>query len=101
MLSSYGFHIVDLGKDVPPADVLAALKETGAKLLGLSALMTTTVPSMRDTITLVRRELPGQITVMVGGAVLTETLAREISADYYAPDAMASVRIAKEVLGKH
>jgi len=100
MLSSYGFHIVDLGKDVPPADVLAALKETGAKLLGLSALMTTTVPSMRDTITLVRRELPGQITVMVGGAVLTETLAMEIGADYYAADAMASVRIAKDVLGK-
>ncbi|MFH1880172.1 MAG: dihydropteroate synthase, partial [Bacillota bacterium] len=100
MLQSYGFHIVDLGRDVPPEAVLAALRQTGAKLLGLSALMTTTVPSMRDTIALVRRELPAPVTIMVGGAVLTPALAQEIGADFYAADAMASVRIAKEVLGR-
>lgn len=100
MLQSYGFDVLDLGKNVPPAEVLAALKQTGARLLGLSALMTTTVPSMRDTIALVRRGPGGPVTVMVGGAVLTETLAKEIGADFYAPDAMAAVRIAKDVLGK-
>jgi 5-methyltetrahydrofolate--homocysteine methyltransferase len=98
MLSSYGFHVVDLGRNVPPAAVLAALKQSGARLLGLSALMTTTVPSMRDTIALVRREHPGAVRIMVGGAVLTPALALEIGADYYAADAMASVRIAKEAL---
>ncbi len=99
MLQSYGFHVLDLGKNVPPAEVLAAVQSTGATLLGLSALMTTTVPSMRETIALVRREYASPVTVMVGGAVLTETLAKDIGADYYAPDAMASVRIAKDVLG--
>ncbi len=99
MLQSYGFEVLDLGKNVPPQDVLAAVAKTGAKLLGLSALMTTTVPSMRETIALVRREHMAPVIVMVGGAVLTETLAKDIGADYYAPDAMASVRIAKDVLG--
>jgi 5-methyltetrahydrofolate--homocysteine methyltransferase len=100
MLQSYGFHIADLGKNVPPADVLAALKETGSRLLGLSALMTTTVPSMRETITLVRRHFPNAVKIMVGGAVLTPALAQEIGADFCAADAMAAVRIANEVLGK-
>jgi 5-methyltetrahydrofolate--homocysteine methyltransferase len=99
MLQSYGFHTIDLGKNVPPKDVLAALKKSGAKLLGLSALMTTTVPSMRETIAPVRGEYSNSVTIMVGGAVLTETLAEEIGADFYAADAMASVRIAKDVLG--
>jgi len=100
MLQSYGFHVVDLGKNVPPADVVAALKQTGASLLGLSALMTTTVPSMESTIRLVRQACPDTVKIMVGGAVLTPTLAKNIGADYYAADAMASVRIAKDVLGK-
>ena len=100
MLQSYGFHVVDLGKNVPPAEVVAALKDSGARLLGLSALMTTTVPAMQSTITLARREYAGAVKIMVGGAVLTSTLANEIGADYYAADAMASVRIAKEVIGK-
>ena len=100
MLQSYGFEILDLGKNVPPGDVLAAVERTGARLIGLSALMTTTVPSMRETIARIRREHKAPVTVMVGGAVLTESLAKEIGADYYAPDAMASVRIAKEVLSK-
>ncbi len=98
MLQSYGYHVADLGKNVLPAEVADALRASGAKLLGLSALMTTTVPAMRQTIALVRREFADAVTVMVGGAVLTPTLAREIGADYYAADAMASVRVAKEVL---
>ena len=95
MLDSYGFRVIDLGRDVPAEDVLAAVRREGATLVGLSALMTTTVPSMRDTIALLRREAPG-CRVMVGGAVLTETCAREIGADRYCPDAMASVRYAEE-----
>ncbi len=96
MLDSYGFRVIDLGRDVPAEDVLAATKRENASLVGLSALMTTTVPSMRDTIALLRAEAPG-CKVMVGGAVLTETCAREIGADRYCPDAMASVRYAEEI----
>ena len=93
LLENYGFQVTDLGKDVPPEAVLRAAKETGAGLVGLSALMTTTVPAMRDTIELLRRELPG-CKVMVGGAVLTQEYADQIGADFYGPDAMASVRYA-------
>ena len=93
LLENYGFPVKDLGKDVPPEAVLQAAKETGAGLVGLSALMTTTVPAMRDTIELLRRELPG-CKVMVGGAVLTQEYADQIGADFYGPDAMASVRYA-------
>ncbi|MBO4283017.1 MAG: homocysteine S-methyltransferase family protein [Clostridia bacterium] len=96
MLDSYGFRVFDLGRDVPAEEVLAAVKRENVTLVGLSALMTTTVPSMRDTIALLRREVPG-CKVMVGGAVLTESCAREIGADRYCPDAMASVRYAEEV----
>ena len=99
MLQSYGFHVVDLGKNVKPAEAVAALQKTGATLLGLSALMTTTVPSMENTIKQVRRDCASTVKIMVGGAVLTPALAGDIGADYYAADAMASVRIAKGVLG--
>lgn len=98
MLQSYGYHVEDLGKNVPPAEVVHALRRTGAKLLGLSALMTTTVPSMRYTIALVREQFGGAITIMVGGAVLTPTLAQDIGADFHAADAMAAVKIAKKTL---
>ena len=70
---------------------------TGAKLVGLSALMTTTVPSMQETIRQLRAAVP--CVIMVGGAVLTEEYAMEIGADYYAKDAKASADIAKKVLG--
>ena len=98
MLMNYGFSVMDLGKDVPPQRVVEAARDTGAPLVGLSALMTTTVPAMAQTIRLLRRELP-QVRVVVGGAVLTEAYAREIGADFYARDAMATVRVAQEVLG--
>lgn len=97
LLQNYGFAVTDLGKDVPPARVLDAVRETGARLVGLSALMTTTVPAMRDTIALLKKEAPG-VTVVVGGAVLTQAYADQIGADHYAPDAMATVRVAQQVL---
>ncbi|MDD3212466.1 MAG: homocysteine S-methyltransferase family protein [Eubacteriales bacterium] len=99
LLGSYGFGVIDLGRDVPPETVVAAAKESGVKLVGLSALMTTTVPAMRETIEQLRRELPG-VRIMVGGAVMTEELAKELGADGYSADAMGSVRYAGEVLDK-
>jgi len=98
LLGSYGFGVIDLGRDVPPEKVAAAAKETGVRLVGLSALMTTTVPAMRETIQLLRREAP-QAKIMVGGAVLTPELARDLGADSYSADAMGAVRCASEILG--
>ena len=94
LLENYGYDVIDLGKDVSPQAIAAAAKETGAPLVGLSALMTTTVPAMRETIRLLRETAPG-CKVMVGGAVLTEDYAKEIGADFYGRDAMATVRIAE------
>ena len=98
VLENYGFHVIDLGRDVPAERVVSAVREHGAKLVGLSALMTTTVPSMQRTIELLREAKPG-VPVIVGGAVLTPEYAREIGADYYAKDAKQSADIAKEILG--
>lgn len=98
VLENYGYTILDLGKDVPPAAVVQAAKERDIRLVGLSALMTTTVPSMEKTIRLLRQELP-QCKVMVGGAVLTAEYAKSIGADFYAADAQQSVQFARQVLG--
>ncbi len=98
MLQSYRFHVTDLGRDVAPELVAKAAVEKNAKLVGLSALMTTTVPAMEKTIELIRKALP-QCKVMVGGAVLSEDYAQKIGADRFVPDAMASVRAAQEVYG--
>lgn len=97
ILENYGFEMIDLGKDVPEQDVVDAVKRTGARLVGLSALMTTTLPAMERTISLLREQIPGCV-VMVGGAVLTPDYAKTIGADYYAKDAKASVDIARKVL---
>lgn len=98
LLENYGFSVIDLGKDVDPAQVLLAAKEHNAPLVGLSALMTTTLKSMEETIHLLRRErVPCKI--MVGGAVLTAEYAAQIGADFYARDAKESVDIAKRVIG--
>ncbi len=97
ILENYGFEMIDLGKDVPEQDVVDAVKRTGAKLVGLSALMTTTLPAMERTIAMLREQVPGCV-VMVGGAVLTPDYAKTIGADYYAKDAKASVDIARKVL---
>ena len=96
LLENYGFSVTDLGKDVPPEAVLEAANAPDVRLVGLSALMTTTVASMAETIKLLQSRLPG-IKIMVGGAVLNEEYAREIGADFYARDAMASVRYAREI----
>ena len=96
IFESYGYEVIDLGRDVPPCEILKALKESGARLLGLSALMTTTLPSMQETVALVKRELP-TVRIMVGGAVLTGTYAEKIGADFYAPDAVSGVRFADKL----
>ncbi len=97
LLGNYGFTVHDLGRDVAPEAVVEAVKRTGAKIVGLSALMTTTVPAMEETIACLRREAP-ECKVIVGGAVLTEEYAEQIGADFYAADAMATVRIAKSIV---
>ncbi|MEC4295196.1 homocysteine S-methyltransferase family protein [Adlercreutzia shanghongiae] len=93
LLENYGFSVIDLGRDVAPETVVDAAHESGARLIGLSALMTTTVGAMERTIKLVHEQLPG-VAVMVGGAVITQEFADQISADFYAKDAAASTRIA-------
>lgn len=95
IFESYGYRVVDLGRDVPEIAVLDALRSSGADLLGLSALMTTTLPAMERTVALVKRELP-HVRIIVGGAVLTGTYARKIGADFYAPDAISAVRYVEE-----
>lgn len=97
ILENYGYEVIDLGKDVPIETVVSETLRTGAKLVGLSALMTTTVESMRLTIEALRKTADCKI--MVGGAVLTEDYAQKIGADYYAKDAKQSADIAKKVLG--
>ncbi len=94
LLQNYGFSVTDLGRDVPPQQVLEAAQSTGATLVGLSALMTTTVPAMAETIALLKKEAP-QVKVMVGGAVLTQEYADQMGADGYGKDAMAAVRLAE------
>ena len=92
ILENYNFRMIDLGKDVPPERIVEAVKEHGAEIVGLSALMTTTVSSMKTTIDLLRKECP-PVKVIVGGAVLTDSLAKYVGADHYAKDAMEAVRI--------
>jgi len=96
VLENYGFEVYDLGKDVAPEVILAKVQETGTKLVGLSALMTTTVINMEKTIKILKENTDCKI--IVGGAVLTQEYAMKIGADYYAADAKVSADIAKQVL---
>ncbi len=96
LLENYGFRVIDLGRDVAPQTILDAACENDARLVGLSALMTTTVPAMEETIKLLHAEVP-DIKIMVGGAVLTEDHSRAIGADFYGEDAMSSVRYAESL----
>ena len=100
LLENYGFQVTDLGKDVPPERIAEKVKELHAPACGLSALMTTTVPAMEETIKLLRKEAPW-CRVMVGGAVLTEEYAARIGADAYGKDAMAAVRAAEIFCGNN
>lgn len=97
LLENYSYEVLDLGKDVPPERIVKEAVEHKVPLVGLSALMTTTVPSMEETIVQLRDKAPW-VKVMVGGAVLTEEYARTIGADQYCKDAMASVNYAESVI---
>lgn len=96
LLENYNFYVIDLGKDVPPEVIVETAIREKVKLVGLSALMTTTVVSMENTIKLLRKRFP-TCKVMVGGAVLNQEYAEMIDADFYAKDAMQSVYYAKRI----
>jgi 5-methyltetrahydrofolate--homocysteine methyltransferase len=99
MLEGAGYEIIDLGVDVPPEKFVEAIQESDAQLLGLSALLTTTMPMMRNTIqALENAGVRDQVKVMVGGAGVTQEFADNIGADGYAPDASAAVRKARDLL---
>jgi 5-methyltetrahydrofolate--homocysteine methyltransferase len=100
MLDGAGFETIDLGKDVPPETFVAAVREHQPKILGLSALLTTTMPAMKDTIeALEEAGLRDSVKVMVGGAPVTDAFAEEIGAEAYAPDAASAVDIARKLAG--
>ena len=98
ILENYGYKVIDLGRDVPPQKVADAVLANHVKLVGLSALMTTTLPSMAKTVALVHEQCPG-CKVYGAGAVLTPEYAAQMGADFYAKDAKQGVDIAKQVLG--
>lgn len=97
LLENYGFDVIDLGKDVPPETVVETAVREKIRLVGLSALMTTTLPAMKETIRQLREALP-ECRIVVGGAVLTKEYAEEIGADFYAKDAMETVRYAESLV---
>ena len=99
MLENYGFEVLDLGRDVPSEHILQAVESGGAQMVGLSALMTTTLPSMAETVSLLKEKTPW-VKVIVGGAVLTQDYADKIGADAYGKDAIAAVRFAEKVCKK-
>ena len=99
LLENYSFDVLDLGKDVPPEQIVQTARKEQVKLVGLSALMTTTVVSMAETIRQLHEALP-DCRVMVGGAVLTPEYAARIHADFYAKDAMGSVHYAQKLFGE-
>ena len=96
LLENYGFAVYDLGKDVAPERIAEEVVNRKAAMVGLSALMTTTVPAMEETIKLIRERAPW-CKVLVGGAVLNREYAERIGADHYAKDAMEGVRYAESV----
>lgn len=96
LLENYGFAVADLGKDVSPDKIAEEVVRLDAKILGLSALMTTTLPAMAETVQLVRGRAP-MCKIMVGGAVLTEEYAKEIGVDFYGKDALSAVKFAESV----
>lgn len=100
MWKGAGFDVVDLGVNVSPDDFVAAIKENDPDLVGLSALLTTTMPAMRDTVSAIRKAGYDKVKVLIGGAPVTHEFAREIGADGYSSDAASAVDAAKEVLAK-
>lgn len=98
LLENYNYEVIDLGKDVPSEVIVEEAIRQDIQLVGLSALMTTTVKSMEETIAQLKRDKPN-IKIMVGGAVLNQNYADMIKADYYAKDAKGAVEIARKFLG--
>lgn len=99
MLQGAGFEVYDLGKDVPPEAFVKAVREKKPDIIGMSALLTTTMQMMKSTIDTLREAgVREQVKVMVGGAPVTEEFAKEIGADGYAPDAALAVELAKKLL---
>ena len=101
MLEGGGFEIIDLGVDVPPEKFVAAVQEKGANLIALSALLTTTMPSMKDTLAALNAAgVRGKVKVMIGGAPITDAYAKEIGADGYSDNASSAVTLARKLVGK-
>ena len=99
MLEGAGFEVVDLGVDIPAEKFIQVAKEKNADIIGLSALLTTTMPAMKDVITHIETSnLKGKVKVMIGGAPVTQDYADEIGADGYAPDAASAVDKAKQLI---
>jgi len=100
MMEGAGFKVVDLGVDVSPEKFVQAAQENNADVVGLSALLTTTMVAMKDTIEAINSsDLKGKVKVIIGGAPVTQNFADEIGADGYAPDASSAVDVSKELLG--
>jgi 5-methyltetrahydrofolate--homocysteine methyltransferase len=100
MMEGAGLEVIDLGVDVTPDKVVAAVKEKSPDIVGLSALLTTTMPAMRETVEALKKAgLREQVKVIVGGAPVTEQYAASIGADLYAPDAASAARVAVKALG--
>ena len=100
MLEGNGFQVVDVGSDVPPERFVEAAKESGAQLVGLSALLTTALPAMEKTVRAIREYDPsGKVKVIVGGAPVTQAFADSIGADGFGRDASAAVTLARRLLG--
>lgn len=101
MLEGGGFEIIDLGVDVSPDKFVAAVAEKGANVIALSALLTTTMPSMKDTMAALNAAgVRGKVKVMIGGAPITDAYAKEIGADGYSDNASAAVQLARRLVGK-
>jgi corrinoid protein of di/trimethylamine methyltransferase len=101
MLSASGFEVFDLGVDVPFEDFAAKAKELNADIVGVSALLTTTMTGQKDVIEALKRQgLPPRVKIMIGGAPVTQSWANEIGADGYGKDARAAVALAKSLMGK-
>jgi len=100
MLEGSGFEVIDLGTDVAPARFVETVEESGAQVVGLSALLTTTLPAMEATVSALREAGPIRVKVMIGGAPVTSAFAQSIGADGYAPDASSAVALVRRLVGK-
>jgi corrinoid protein of di/trimethylamine methyltransferase len=100
MLEGGGFEVIDLGVDVPPEKFIDAVKEKGAQVIAMSALLTTTMPGMKTTIEAINEAgMKGQVKVMIGGAPVTQTYADSIGADGFSDNASGAVRVARTLVG--